>query len=128
MTEINNNILNSLINLSNKIEFELSLSDEEKANYESTLIDKLVENGYSLHFYRFPNFQILSTICSGNTKDGYIPVKSVITSDIKTGFITLNESLKIIPQDKFIFNFKNEIHNHEESVRECQKTLNKYHY
>ena len=125
MNETSNNILTGLTNLSQRLAFEMLDVDGKSENCEANFIDELVENGYSLHFYRLANFQVLSTICSGNAKEGYIPVKSVITRDIKAVFDTLNESLKQIPQDKFIFNFRNQIYEHEASVREYQKALQK---
>ena len=64
MNIISENILTGLISLLQKIEFEILLLDETTTELESTLIDKLIENGYSLHFYRLTNFQVLSTICS----------------------------------------------------------------
>lgn len=124
LIERSNNILIGLTNLSQKFIFEKIYVDGKVDDVDTTLVDELVENGYSLHFYKLANFQILSTICSGNSKDGYIPVKSVITSDIKTGFMTLNESLKQIPKE-FISNFHNSVKQHESSVKVYQKLIKK---
>lgn len=121
----NGNVIAALNSASSKIIDELS--DEDKT-YETlwckrTLIDKVVEQGYTLHFFKLSNGQVLSTICCNRCGD-YIPVKSIIADDIKTAFETLNAALQ-----SFNFESKYDFHNFVERevspVEAYKKTLRK---
>lgn len=119
----NGNVIAALNGASSKIFDELS--DEDKT-YEAlwckrTLIDKVVEQGYTLHFFKLSNGQVLSIICCKRCGD-YIPVKSIIADDIKTAFETLNAALQ-----SFNFERKHDFHNFVErevsSVEAYKKSL-----
>ncbi len=95
------NVLAALNTASNKIINELSEieNNSESLLCERILIDRVVDQGYTLHFYKLSNGQVLSTICAGGYGN-YIPVKSIISDDIKTGFETLNATLQSFDFDK----------------------------
>lgn len=100
----NAKVVSALNSASNKIINELKENDHDNSLYERTLIDSVVEQGYTLHFYKLSNGQVLSAICI-NGYDNYIPIKSVITDDIVTGFKTLNEILEDFNQKFKFFDF-----------------------
>lgn len=93
-----------------------------------TLIDLIIcsSYNYTLHFYKLANKQVLTVICksSGNQ---HIPIKSIITENIKSGIDTMNALLKEfhISDEKEIFlhNFYGETYKHFRSVVEYQKTI-----
>ena len=66
---------------------------------DTTLINKVVSQGYTLLFFKLSNNQVLTTIC-GDGYGNYIPVKSIIADNIQTGFETLNGSLLAFDFDK----------------------------
>lgn len=118
----NGNVLASLNAASNKIIFEaVGQNPSEPIICENTLIDKVVDQGYTLHFYKLSNGQVLSTICGGGYGN-YIPVKSIISDDIKTGFETLNATLQSFDFDK-AHDFFNFVESQTAPVYEYQKTL-----
>ncbi len=93
----NENVISALntasCNIINELANTLKSNLQDKIQCENTLIDKVIREGYTLHFFKLSNGQILSTICDGGAGN-YIPIKSVITNNIKTGFKTLNATLK----------------------------------
>ena len=118
----NGNVLAALNSASNKIIDELSKKDCGTMIFcERTLIDNAVERGYNLHFYKLSNGQVLSTICR-HTYGNYIPIKSIISDDIKSGFDMLNVTLQ-----QFDFgitgNFDDFVYSQTDPVDEYQKTL-----
>lgn len=118
------NVISTLNEASNNIINEIS--DNSKPIFcDNTLIDNVVGQGYTLHFYKLSNKQVLSTICDRSNENGtYIPLKSVITDDIKTGFETLNVSLSTFdfecPYDFYDF-----AKSQTSVVEEYQKSLKK---
>lgn len=89
----NGNVVSALNSASNKIIDEVSNILDDKIWCERILIDRVVESGYTLHFFKLSNGQVLSTICVSGYGN-YIPVKSIIADDIKSGFETLNATLE----------------------------------
>ena len=89
----NGNVISALNSASCKIIDESDNNNGNKVWCENTLIDRAVGQGYTLHFFKLSNGQILSTICGGGYGH-YIPVKSIISDDIQTGFETLNATLQ----------------------------------
>ena len=118
----NGNVLAALNSASNKIINEISKKDSGTLLFcERTLIDSAVERGYNLHFYKLSNGQVLSTICR-HTYGNYIPIKSIISDDIQSGFEMLNVTLQ-----HFDFgingNFDDFVYSQTDPVDEYQKTL-----
>lgn len=96
------NILSVLNSASNKIVAEITTQGLNNPIWcERTFIDDIVDQGYTLHFYKLSNNKILSMICSGRYEN-YIPLKSVITDDIKSGFETLNATLQSFKSNDFL--------------------------
>lgn len=89
----NGNVISALNSASNKIIDEISNISDNKIWCERVLIDRVVESGYTLHFFKLSNGQVLSAICA-RSYGSYIPVKSIITDDIKSGFEILNATLE----------------------------------
>ena len=89
----NGNVISALNSASNKIVDEVSDIPDDKIWCERVLIDRVVESGYTLHFFKLSNGQVLSAICAGGYGN-YIPVKSIIADDIQSGFETLNATLE----------------------------------
>ena len=116
-------ILSALMNASRQIESK----KKETTMCKFTAIDRVVEQGYTLHFFKLSNNQVLSTICGGGYGN-YIPLNSIISDDIKTGFETLNASLATFEFEKDIQNIK-KFYKYAESqmkpVEEYKKTLTK---
>ena len=54
-------ILSALMNASRQIESK----KKETTMCKFTAIDRVVEQGYTLHFFKLSNNQVLSTICGG---------------------------------------------------------------
>lgn len=96
----NANVLAALNSASNKI---INQMKKEVVFYDRCNLDSVVEDGYYINIYKLSNEKILSSICeySSNAikKDSYNPVLSVITDDIYTGVITLNNYLNNINID-----------------------------
>lgn len=117
----NGNVVSALNSASNKIIDEVSDIPDDKIWCERVLIDRVVESGYTLHFFKLSNGQVLSTICAGGCGN-YIPVKSIIADDIKSGFETLNATL-----ENFDFERTNDFYDFVESqtapVEAYQKKL-----
>ena len=67
---------------------------------DRTFIDDAVGLGYTLHFFKLSNNQVLSTICCAGGSGNYISVKSVITDDIKNCFELLNKTLQVFGFDR----------------------------
>lgn len=117
----NGNVISALNCASCKIINELAAKKDDLIMCENTFIDKAVGYGYTLHFYKLSNGQVLSTICSGGYGN-YIPVNSVITDDIKTGFEILNAIL----QEFYLedgYSFINFVKKQVAPVEAYQKTL-----
>jgi len=98
-------------------------------NGKKTLIDLIIsEPVYTLHFYKLANDKVLTSICKSSNGE-YIPVKSVITEDIKSGMETMNGALRKLyvteEKENFLYNFYGETYKHFRSVVEYQKTLKK---
>lgn len=119
----NGNVLASLNSASSKIVDELSGEkvDVSRVLCDRTLIDNVIEQGYTLHFFKLPNNKVLSTICAGGYGN-YIPVKSIITDDIKSGFETLNVTLQSFDFEK-TFDFDAFVSSQTTPVYEYQKKL-----
>lgn len=103
------NVLSVLNNASNKIIDEVSEISDDKIWCERLLLDKVVDRGYTLHFFKLADGQVLSTICTGGYGN-YIPIKTVMAADIKTSFGTLNATLKT-----FDFESSHDFHDFAES-------------
>ena len=71
----------------------ISLEKQEEEDYfSSDLVNRVVKQGYFLQFFKLANKQVLATICGGDSSH-YIPIKTVINSDIKSTYQELNASL-----------------------------------
>lgn len=117
----NGNVLSVLNSASSKIIDEVSKIQDDKIWCERTLIDNVIEKGYTLHFFKLSNGQVLSTICGGGYGN-YIPIKSIITDNIQSGFETLNATLQ--PFDfEHTHDFDDFVCNQIDSVKEYQKTI-----
>ncbi len=124
----NGNVLAALNSASSKIIDELS---EEKIDAteilcDRTLIDNTIEHGCTLHFFKLSNNKVLSMICASGLGN-YIPVKSIITDDIKDGFETLNVALQSFDFEN-TFNFyafvdsqKTPVYKHQEKLIRKQR-------
>ena len=119
----NGNVLAALNSASNKIVNELKNAANKYIACERTLLDNVVDLGYTLHFYKLSNGQVLSTICSGGFEN-YIPVKSIISDDIQTGFKTLNASLKNFDFEN-AYDFYDFVESQTLPVEEYQNSLRK---
>ena len=120
----NGNVLAALNSASNKIINEISKKDSGTLLFcERTLIDSAVERGYNLHFYKLSNGQVLSTICR-HTYGNYIPIKSIISDDIQSGFEMLNATLQPFDFER-TDDFDDFAYSQTDLVDEYQKTLNK---
>lgn len=117
----NGNVLSALNGASSKIIDETSNISDDRIWCDNTLIDKVVEQGYTLHFFKLSNNQVLSTIC-GSGYGNYIPVKSIISDDIKSGFETLDVSLQPFDFDR-THDFFDFVHSQTEPVEAYQKKL-----
>jgi len=88
-------VVSSLLGASNNLEHEV---DDYLFGYGSikSNIDKALNSicPIALYFFKLANSQVLTTICYEINYGNPIPVKSVITEDIKTGLKTLNATLK----------------------------------
>ncbi len=120
----NGNVLAALNSASKKIIDEISKVDCGTILFcERTLIDNVVERGYDLHFYKLSNGQVLSTICR-HTYGNYIPIKSIISDDIQSGFEMLNATLQPFDFER-TEDFDDFAYSQTDLVDEYQKTLNK---
>ena len=118
----NGNVISALNSASNKIIDELAERENDSIVWcENVLIDRVVEQGYTLHFFKLSNGQVLSTICGGGYGN-YIPVKSIIEDDIQTGFETLNATLQSFDFDR-TYDFYNFVESQTSPVYEYQKKL-----
>lgn len=117
----NGNVISALNIASCKIIDELADSKDNIVLCENTLIDRVVGQGYTLHFFKLSNGQVLSTICSGGYGH-YIPVKSIISDDIQTGFETLNATLQEFDFDHG-YDFMDFVDKQTAPVKEYQKSL-----
>ena len=90
----NGNVISALNSASSKIIDEVLDIPGDKIWCERVLIDRVVESGYTLHFFKLSNGQVLSTICAGDGYGNYIPIKSIIADEIKSGFEILNATLE----------------------------------
>ena len=118
----NGNVLSALNSASNKIIDEISKLDSGVCLFcEWTLIDSVVERGYNLHFYKLSNGQVLSTICR-NVYGNYVPVKSIISDDIQSGFEILNATLQPFDFER-TEDFDDFAYSQTNPVKEYQKTL-----
>ena len=118
----NGNVISALNSASNKIIDELAERENDSRVWcENVLIDRVVEQGYTLHFFKLSNGQVLSTICGGGYGN-YIPVKSIIEDDIQTGFETLNATLQSFDFDR-TYDFYNFVESQTSPVYEYQKKL-----
>ena len=114
----NGNVLSALNCASDKIVEEVS-SNNETIICDRCNLDDIVENGYTLQFYKLSNDQVLSAICYYSlsyvdkrkeksinktndeinnyttfaNKRTYYPIISVITDDIQSGFEMLDDYL-----------------------------------
>ena len=89
----NGNVISALNVASCKIINELANNKDKNLSCENTLVDKVIDRGYSLHFFKLSNGKVLSTICT--ISDGeYIPIKSIISDNIQTSYETLNATLQ----------------------------------
>ena len=84
----NGNVLSALNSASIKIVNEL-LKEEKGIWCDRTSLDKVVEQGYPLRFYKLPYGHVLSMICSFEYGD-YVPLVSVMSNNLKNGFEMLN--------------------------------------
>lgn len=80
-----------------------------------------MEQGYTLHFFKLSNNQVLATICGGG-HENYIPVKSIIADDIQTGFETLNASLLPFDFDR-TYDFYDFAESQTSPVKEYKKEI-----
>ena len=118
----NGNVISALNSASNKIIDELSeRQNDSRVWCENVLIDRVVDQGYTLHFFKLSNGQVLSTICGGGYGN-YIPVKSIIADDIQTGFETLNATLENFDFDR-THDFYDFVESQTAPVYEYQKKL-----
>ena len=101
------NVISALNIASCKIVDELGDKKDNIYSSESTLIDRVLTSGYTLHFYKLSNGQVLSTICCFGSGLSYIPVKSIISDDVQTGFKLLNASLEYFVDNEQSHNFYN---------------------
>lgn len=62
---------------------------EKEVYYNETLIDQVLKLGYTLHFFKVLNNQVLAVICGGEYKN-YIPIINKVTDTIETGLRDLN--------------------------------------
>ena len=113
------NVLSTLNLASSKIIKEVKKN--ETVLCDNTLIDKVVSQGYPLHFYKLSNGQILATI-SYRDNNNYIPIKSVIADDIQTSFEMLDASLKDFDLDDQ-YDFMNFANQQIEPIQEYQRNL-----
>lgn len=75
-------------------EFENNKDNEKNLNCENSLIDGVLkQEHYDLCFFKLANGEVLSTICKSGTLNN-IPIMSIMTDDIKTGFEGLNTILQ----------------------------------
>ena len=118
----NGNVLTALNFASSKIIDEFSEKfDMSKIWCDKTLIDFVIEQGYTLYFFKLPNNKVLSMICA-NGLENYIPIKSVIADDIKSSFETLNAALQ--PYDiENSFDFYSFAQNQVAPIYDYQKNL-----
>lgn len=117
----NGNVISALNSASCKIIDELTDKKDIRVWCEKTLIDRVVEQGYTLHFFKLSNGQVLSTICC-RRYGNYIPVKSIITDDIQTGFETLNATLQSFDFDNG-YDFMDFVDKQTAPVETYQKSL-----
>ena len=101
------NAISALNTASYKIVDELGDKKDNIDSSESTLIDRVLTSGYTLHFYKLSNGQVLSTICCHGCGLSRIPVKSIISDDVQTGFKLLNASLEYFVDNEQSQNFYN---------------------
>lgn len=71
---------------------ETSDVPNDKNLSERTVIDRNVDLGYTLFFFKLANNKVLVTICDTGYGN-YIPIKSIISDNIQTAFETLNATL-----------------------------------
>ena len=120
------NVISALNSASCKIIDELADNKDNRVWCENTLIDRVVRQGYTLHFFKLSNGQVLSTICGGGYGQ-YIPVKSIISDDIQTGFETLNATLQgfdfdySYDWDEFVDKQTEPVQNYRNSLKSNQK-------
>lgn len=117
----NGNVLSALNDASSKIIDETSDISDDRIWCDNTLIDKVVVQGYTLHFFKLSNNQVLATICGGGYGN-YIPVKSIIADNIQTGFETLNATLLPFDFDR-THDFYDFVESQTSPVEEYQKKL-----
>ena len=79
---------------------------------ENTLIDIVLDLGFSLQFYKSSDGQVSSEIFTRDDKDlfNYIPILSIKSNDLKTGFELLNASLECFVDNEQPHNFYNNFH------------------
>ena len=117
------NVLAALNRASSKIIDELSgKNDNSKVLCNRTLIDNVVEQGYTLHFFKLADNKVLSMICAGY--ENYIPVKTVIGNDVKGSFQMLDATLETFNFDR-PFDFQNFADSQTAPVYEYHKNLTK---
>lgn len=110
LNSASNQIINELLEIADFNGFML---------FHQTLLDRFISQGYSLHFYKLSNNQILTSLCTGS-RGNYIPLKSIITDDIEDGFETLNASLVLFNEE---LNLHDWASSHVAPVYEHQKTI-----
>ena len=117
----NCNVLATLNSASNKIIDETSKKDSGTMIFcERTLIDDAVERGYNLHFYKLSDGQVLSAICY-MVNGKCIPIKSIISDNVQSGFEMLNETLQ--PFDfRVPGNFDEFVYNQNDPIRRKYQT------
>ena len=120
-TAENENILLTLYGASKKIidETENILDDENLG--KRTLIDKNLEQGYELLFFKLANGKVLTTICDSGFGN-FIPIKSIMSDDIITGFDTLNATCPPFEFDR-TFGAYGFVEEQTTPVKEYQKKL-----
>ncbi len=121
------NVISALNTASYKIDEAVYKKDVQKIVWLEN-INKVLDSGYTLHFYKLSNGQVLSTICcSGvNAPFDYIPVKSIMSKDVRTGLELLNVSLECFKdkQDSYFYdNFFNFVSEQTNAVKAYQKSL-----
>ena len=125
------NAISALNTASYKIVDELGVKKDNIDSSESTLIDRVLTSVYTLHFYKLSNGKFLSSICrygDCNPFD-YIPIKSIISNDVQTGFELLNASLECFVDNEQSHNFYNNFYDfvvqQTAPVKALQRSLKK---
>ena len=125
------NVISALNEASFKFFNELGDKMSNMDSSENTLLDKVLDFGFSLRFYKSSDGQVSSEIFTHDDKDpfNYIPILSIKSNDLKTGFELLNASLECFVDNEQPHNFYNNFYDFVEqqtaTVKACQRSLKK---